>query len=355
MDDTKYTIFLTGKMIAEEPLTVTHKDAQIGKNHRLPRAGRSEQARPYWPASNIRGAIRHAMHKVIADAAKESDDKLNLASSFMLAQGTDIDGVVPDTDGKIDADKALRAANPALSIVGRWKLPTKMQIGNAHPLTQDCVAYYGQGARRIMFEVSPELVDDLDSEDKKRLDDLLSWQTVASANKTDIKAQIRSLNDQMKAADSPASKRLLKDQIDALKLQESALNKGESEEGATGIRRPLPGFEAFNAGTEFKQNITLHNVTMIEIGLFLAALVRFAHNNQLGAKAAYNFGVVSFEWDVLRYETPTSLKKTKTGEVKLIAAEGVDVQDDLLNQACEAWCQASANLDAAGICFKKLV
>ncbi|MCA6065343.1 hypothetical protein [Thalassolituus marinus] len=354
MNDAKHTIFLTGKMLAEEPLTVTHKDAQTGKNHRLPRAGRSEQAQPYWPASNIRGALRHAMTRAIAQAAEASGSKLNLASAFMLGQGTDIDGIIKDRDGMIDGDKDLRAVNPGISILGRWKLPGKMDVGNAYPITPDCVAYYGQGARRIMFEVTPELVDDLDAADQQRLSELLSWQTEASANKADIKSQIRALNDQMKTADSAASKRLLKDQIEALKEQESVLNKGGSDDGATGIRRPLPGYEAFNAGTEFKQSITLHNVTMMEAGLFVAALVQFMRYPQLGAKSAYNNGKVAFEWDVLRYESKSSLKPVKTGELRLSAMDGIDLQDDLLRQSYEAWCQASADLKRAEIDFQRL-
>lgn len=350
-----YTIFLKGKMVADEPLTVTHKDAQTGKEHRLPRAGRSANAKPYHPASNIRGALRHSITRVIARAAEDSGNKLNLAANFMLGQGTDIDGVVSDKDGVIDQHKKLRSVNPGISLLGRWKMPSKMDIGNAYPLNDDCTSMQGQGARRVMFEVNPELVDELDDGDKKRLADLLEWQTTASAGKSDIKAQLRELAKQMKAAESDAEKRLLKDQYEALKEQESSLNKGEGEEGATGIRRPLPGYEAFNAGTEFNQNITLHNVTLVEAGLFIAGLVQFVRYPQLGAKSALNNGKVSFEWDVLRYTDDTSLKPVKTGTLKASAIDGVDLNDEILNKAYEAWCEAARDLAAAGIDFSRLV
>ena len=93
---------------------------------------------------------------------------------------------------------------------------------------------------------------------------------------------------------------------------------------------------------------------MMEAGLFVAALVQFMRYPQLGAKSAYNNGKVAFEWDVLRYETSTSLKPSKTGEVKLSAANGIDLQDDLLKAAYDEWCHASTDLKSAGIDFQRL-
>lgn len=350
----KFTIFLTGIMTAREPLTVTHKDAQTGKQHRLPRAGKGENADPYWPASNLRGAIRHCMNLVAAAASEANGNKLGLSHNMMIAQGTDIEGVIPDNEGAIDAHKELRAANPALSNLGRWKLPTKLKIGNAYPTTLDCVAMYGQGARRIMYEVTPDLVDDLDEQDQQRLKDLLSWQTEASENKADIKAEIRELTKELKTADTAAQKMVINDKLDALKKAQTALNKGVLSEGATGIRRPLPGYEAFNAGTEFSQNITLSNVTLVEAGLFIAALVRFARNPFVGAKSAYNNGKVDFKWDVSRYLDDTSLSPEKTGALILDSETGIKLNDDLLKEAYDAWLEVSKDFEANGIDMKKL-
>lgn len=354
MTNQTYTFFLDGIMVAEEPLTVTHKDAQSGKEHKLPRAGKHEDARPYWPASNIRGALRHAIAQVVAMSADQSGHKLGLSDHFMISQGTDIDGVVGDKEGKIDQHKVLRSTNPALSLLGRWKLSSRMDIGNAYPTSRDCVAYYGQGARRIMFEVQPEMTDMLTDDDKARLGNLLEWQAEASGNKADLKSQIRELTAKLKAAESAAEKRLLKDQIEGLKEQEKTLNKGDSEEGATGIRRPLPGYEAFNAGTEFTQRIALHNVTLVEAGLFIAGLAKFARYPQLGAKASLNNGKVSFEWDVRRYEDEDSLAPVKTGSVKVSVSNGVSIEDELLQKAHKEWKEVSRNPEQYGVDFKRL-
>jgi hypothetical protein len=349
-----FTLFLNGTMTAREPITVTHKDAQVGKQHRLPRAGKGENAQPYWPSSNIRGAFRHCMNAVVAAAAEANGQKLKLEHHMMIAQGTDIEGVIGDTEGIIDAHKEIRAANPALSVLGRWKLPSKIGVGNAFPLNNDCFAMYGQGARRIMFEVDPELVDDLEDSDQKRLKDLLAWQTEASESKTDIKSQIRDLTKKLKSSESPAEKNVLRDQIEALNNAQTALNKGEMSEGATGIRRPLPGYEAFNAGTKFSQSITLNNVTKVEAGLFIAALVKFSRSPFLGAKNAYNNGKVDFEWDVSRYADDISLTPDVTGNFIMNSETGIEINDDLMNECYEAWLEASKDFASNGIDMQKL-
>jgi hypothetical protein len=348
---TPKTIFLTGTMTAVEPLTVTHKDAQQrGKNHRLPRAGKNDSAAPYWPASNIRGALRHALHAEVMAVAKKKGATMDLGAHFMLAQGTDIDGVLEGeaTDGTFDLHKELRAINPALSLAGRWKMASRMTIGNAYPQSSDCVAEYGQGARRVMFEVTPELVDELSGDDKNKLSRLMAFQTLASSDKGELKKKRLELLKKVKTAEG-AEKTMLNEQIAGLDEAEKALNKA-GDDGVSGIRRPLEGFEAFNAGEEFSQRCALVNCNPVEIGAFLATLRRFTRLPYLGAKQAYNFGLVSFEWDVSTYADDEALEPTVIGSVSLSLDEGLKIECQYLKDCLSSWDAVKDELD-----FSRLV
>jgi hypothetical protein len=353
----KYTVFFDGIMLAEEPLTVTHKEAQVGKAHSLPRSGKHPEAKPYWPGCNLRGALRHAIATIAAEASADNGKKFGIAEFFMVSQGTDINAIVDANENKIsvDADKKLRETNPVLSLLGRWKLQSKMDIGNAYPTSIDCVAYYGQGARGIVFEKNTELYDEIDDDEKIKLEKLLFWQSESSNDKQEIKKEIVKLKKAWKESNNDAEKRLLNEQIRAKEEDQAVINKGGGEGGASGIRRPLQGYEAFNANTEFKQRITLHNVTKLEIGLFIAGLRKFSRNPRVGAKSSLNNGLVSFDWTVLRYMDDKSLMPTETGKISVSYSGGVAIADDLLKEGYDAWCGVESNLQDFDIDLTVLV
>lgn len=353
----KFTVFLNATMTAQEPLTVTHKEAQTGKVHSLPRSGKHPDAKPYWPACNLRGALRHAIATVASEASAASDKKFGISEFFMVSQGTDINSIIDSGENKItvDADNKLRGVNPALSLLGRWKLQSKMDIGNAYPSSPDCVAYYGQGARGIVFESNSELFEEIDDDEKLKLEKLLAWQSESSGEKQEIKKEIANLKKEYKACATDAEKRLVSAQIKAKEAEQSAINKGEGDGGASGIRRPLQGYEAFNAGTEFEQRITLHNVTKLEIGLFIAGLRKFSRNPRVGAKSSTNNGLVAFDWSVSRYMDDKSLTPKGTGKLSVSQDGGVVIEDELLNESYAAWCEAEVDLDKAGIDLTVLV
>lgn len=333
---TKTTLFLRGKMETVEPITVTHKGAQRGKTHQLPRAGHFENATPYWPASNIRGALRDAIAAEVAAAAKNNGNPLTMAQYFMYAQGIDADGVMNNdkSESKIGYEAELREQNPAISLLGRWKLQSRMEVGNATPITPDSVAMYGQGARTILFERKPELVQELSTEDQESLQKLMSFQSEASSTRGDIKAQIRDKKAQLKTA-SDADKKLIQGEIRALEEQDKTITKGE--EGVSGLRRPLDGFEAFNANVEFNQKITLNNCSELELGLFMSGLRRFTRSPKLGAKSAHNMGEVRFAWDVMAYDNEEALQPTKIGHLALSMEDGLEVDCPILMDALKKW------------------
>lgn len=327
---TNKTFVFDGHLTAVEPLTVTIKGALGG---RLPRNGSIDDP-AYWPATTIRGSLRHAAHRVaFRHNADNKNPAFDLAEHFLLAQGVDIVGdVSKPADGEIDGTRDLREGNPMISLFGLWGVASKSNIGSAFPITPNASAMFGGGARTIMFERSPDLLEVLDDTEKARLESILAEQSLAAVDIGELKAKQADLKKQARTAED---KKPLYDQIAALDAEIQARKdaKGEARES---IRRPIDQYEAITAGTVMTHKMSLKSVSDIELGFFLAALLEFAREPRMGGHQAHGCGLVSGSWEVKTWE-PKALTPTTVGSIEF-DSEGFRINGEVLEQAYKKWC-----------------
>lgn len=331
---TNQTFVFDGQLTAVEPLTVTIKGALGG---RLPRNGTLDDP-AYWPATTIRGSLRHAAHKVALMFNQDNQrPQFDLAEHFLLAQGVDIVGdVSKPADGEVDGTRTLREGNPMISLFGLWGVTSKAAIGNAFPTTPNATAMFGGGARTIMFERSPELLEVLDDAEQARLQSILVEQTLAAGDIGELKAKQAALKKQLKTADD---KKPLFDQLAALdaEIQSRKDAKGEARES---IRRPIDQYEAITAGTVMSHKMSLKSVSDLELGFFLATLLEFARSPLMGGHQAHHCGLVSGSWEVKTWP-PKAPSPVSVGRVEFDGT-GFRLSGEALEKAYQLWCEDSS-------------
>jgi hypothetical protein len=330
------TYQFVGNIHTLEPLSVVLKGASTGRGHKMPRNGELG----YFPASSIRGALRHACHKLVNDQLKAINGgkpALNLAQMLMLAQGYFVDKsdmelvgkAAKSTSAPVDANMAIREINPMISIFGRWGLAGKLGVGSAYTSRVDEVGMVHGGARTVLFERSPELLDDLSSGDVDRFYAFMEAQSLTSADVGDIKKARLALIKQLKSADSELKDKL-NNEIRALEAQVGE-RKDSEVEAIESLRRPLDGVEAILANVDLKHRMSLNDASMVELGLFLMALAKFSRNPQLGGHANHNFGKINAQWEIKTFIHDSDFTQTTIGKV-VINEDGFFIEGDDLKQ-----------------------
>ena len=333
----KQTFSFTGSIHCLEPLTVSLKDSVQGdKGHRLPRNGPVlDSIVPYFPASSIRGALRHCSHKYVLRCTKKQtgkDHPFSLDDHFMLAQGVDSGRRVKSEKGTgvTDLNEGLRKENPMLSLFGRWGLESKLSVGHAFPESHDtCWGMFGGGSRSIMFERDTELLSEITTSDTDRLENILMEQSVAAADVSEIKKEIASLKKSMRGV-SKSEREDINKQIASLE-EKIKLRKQEKEGPEETIRRVLDQFEAFSAGAVLTHRMALRGVSLAELGLFLLTLREFARDPQLGGHKAHNCGRISTHWTVTTWPEDSD-HPVELGAIE-INESGFSVNGDILKKS----------------------
>lgn len=352
----KQSYLFKGKLTAVSPLQVSYKDAVFGRNdpiRRLPRNGPMRDGVPaYFPSTSLRGALRHALHRVIVQACADKETgqaPFTLDQHFMMAQGVDITNRVVNEsgDGDIDFFTELREKNPALSLGGRWKMAGKVGVSPALPVhPSDPIGLFGGGTRTIAFERDESLLETLPESETERLQRVLREQALAAIDGNEVKAEIKELTKLLKKADDD-DKEDIKAQIAAQEKRLDAVK--DNKEVRESIRRPLESYEAFVAGTEFQHRMRLINGTELELGLWLAALREFARQPVLGGKRALGFGEVEACYAVSSW-LPDENAPSILGEVSF-SDEGFTVTGEHLKAALAHWDAVRGELSQAGIDF----
>lgn len=341
MTSPKQTFKFTGAITCVEPLTVSLKEAAQGaRGHRLPRNGAvRDDVSPYFPASSIRGAFRNAAHRVVLRAVKKQTGEefpFSIDDHFMLAQGVD-SGKQVDVEGSLgatDLGEALRTDNPMLSLFGRWGLESRLAVGHGIPSGHEqCWGMFGGGARTVMFERDTQLLDELNSRDTDRLEEILLEQAEASADVSEIKKEIAAL----KKAARGAEKGFREECNSKISELEAKIKNRKKEKAGPveSIRRPLDQYEAFTAGAVLSHHMNLRSASKQELGLLLLSLREFARDPQLGGHKAHNCGSVKAHWTVSTWpedeDTPTELGNISMSE------QGFHVEGDTLKAAISAF------------------
>ena len=351
------TYKMKGIVKAEGPLQVSYPDAVPGdKGKKLPRNGPElGDSNAYFPSTSLRGALRHCMHQVVLRAAKESSGKekpFDLANHFMLAQGVDIsDKVVAakNSDGTIDFCNNLRAANPMLSMVGRWKLPSKLSVGSLYPTTNGCVSSFGGGTRGMMFERNRALIDEIELDQVDRLKTILIEQSQSSEDIGKVKKEIREKKKLLKIFDGDEKKKIF-EEIGQLEEQIKTIKESKTE-SKENIRRPLDPVEVFSAGTEFDHKMVITQASQMEMGLFLATLREFARYPVVGGKVSLGCGEISGNWQITHWDIDQDSPEV-VGAVSF-NSDGFSLEGVELQEALDLWDKTKTSLEDAGIDFRE--
>lgn len=344
MNNNKVTYHFTGTVTAISPLTVTLPGSSAKGAHRLPRNG-GYSARPYFPATSLRGALRNAGHVALTRHLGKQDIRFTIAEHFAHAQGIIIKAkgvescVSDDPQGSIDANQGVRDANPFMSLWGRWGVDGRCCIGNLIPLTDDCVGQFGGGARTVMFERNQSLLEDLSEDEVAQINHILNEQAETSAKLAPMDAEVKTLKRSLKSIDDSEAKARVQARIADLEEQMKQM-KDEKTGSRESIRRPIDPYEAFVAGCEFEHRMTLKGATTDELSLFLTCLLEFARESTLGGHKAQGCGSIAGEYKVTVWPED-ALKPVEIGTIAF-GPNGFHVTGDL-ESVIGQWRQAASD------------
>lgn len=252
---------------------------------------------PYFPASSIRGAIRRACRNVVFDLM--SDTKWGLELHRLLTIGG-VSTSGPEGDINIGVIQELRNRNPLISLFGATSGPNNpwiegfLSIGHAIP-SSPFVPPIVTGVRTDPVRRNPEEITMLDETSASAIDEIFNAGRMVSK----LKRQIDQLNTDLKAA-KKANNSVITTEITAQitdltdKLNDAAAKSGTS----VSIQLPLSGYEVIPPSLPLNQRIIARSVSLVELGLLVAGLRRFAKDPLLGAHQAHGCGIARCEWDV---------------------------------------------------------
>lgn len=289
------TIKLIGTIKTLAPLQVTIPDV-VG----MPRDANGDV---YFPASSIRGWLRHAATDAAVQLVAGTKNALSVDDIYMAASGVDTGrkvNLVGNGSVTVGANNKIREANPMLSLFGRWQMAGKLKVGNAFPLnSENSTSKTGGGARSHAFERSTQLTDFVDASEVDYLQSILQADALSAQDASENKRTITALKRSLKTADAERKKeifdeiKVLEDEITAMKAQRI----GASES----IRRPIEQFEAIGAGVSMSHRMTIADPTKAEMCFLLWSIYAASINPVLGGKGNAGCGEIQAEWEVREY------------------------------------------------------
>lgn len=327
MTDLAGMIRFEGQIVAEGPINVSY----FGSDGRLPRTPHGEV---FLNAGTLRGPLRKAgmkaLRRVIArERGIEERAVFDRAAMYMLGEGMDITRGVNNESADIDplGELALRRLNPFLSLFGRWRLPSVLNVSELRTAS-DNVITAGQGVRHDLFERDPGEIEYLDEEQREALmREIRSFQdSTAEINR--LRSEVRNAKRAYREADTDAERQAAGKRINELEaaIKEAKTAREGSEES---VRHPIEGVESIAPGSRLGSRLTLVNGGDVHLSLLLHSLAQFSQSPYLGGLRAKGFGEVSGEWTVT-HRAPGALRAEPIGRVALDAmgfqAEGAAIE-----------------------------
>lgn len=322
-----------GTITARAPITVSYPE-HVG----LPRTPHGEVV---LHGGTFRGPLRKAAYHAVRDHLARArgvspSEVFTLADAYMLGQGVDVTRSVNSESQKYAqpvAEATLRRLNPFLNLFGRWRLPSRLSVGEARTATAN-VMISGRGARTDMFERDTTEVEYLTGDDRDLLLRQITSAQAASADVKELNAEKQRLGKSYGTAENDGERRRLGKALEDIKAR-IATRKKETEGADSSIKHPLAGFEAIAPGSELCHTMTLVNGTSTDLGLLLLALSHLARTPFIGGHRAAGCGEFSAVWDVL--EWPVGLLHPQSRGCIAITPEGVHMDGGMLDEALETF------------------
>lgn len=320
---TNQTYIFQGLLAAEGPLSTSLPglaDKKSSSQNPMPTPIPKMGTKMYMPGSGIKGLMRQHGSMVMVEAFKEATgQQIDLQSYYINTKGG-IKGGGTEKAIHLEMIDAFRQKNPIVSLHGAstpW-LSGKLIVTDAI-VTKPMAPLLVSGVRK----------DDLRNPVQRATmieflnpDAFGEWAQSMDETKenSDAGKKIKELEKKLKTETEESEIANLTAQIESMK-------KSKVDKGFVSAQLPLPGYEAIPAGAELEQKIILRNGSLIELGVLLLSLNRWAREAPvLGAHAATGGGLFNANWEV------TSAGKT-IGSVKFMPWSGIEVAGELLNQS----------------------
>lgn len=189
----------------------------------------------------------------------------------------------------------IRLSDPVLGLFGAGSTPVGFlpgRIAFSHLIPSTNIApTIVRGVRRAENR-SDEFLNQLSTDEVLRAE---AYGEI-NAQRSKLKAEVKRLEaEHRKKKDDEALGALLETKKAELEdAEKRASNLGTDN----AIGMPLAGYEVFPIGTVFNSAIVCRSITEGEAAVLIAALTKWAFNPRIGAKEAYDCGVVRANWKV---------------------------------------------------------
>lgn len=304
-------IQLRGAVTTVTPFSVILPGLNLGE---LPR---NADKNAYIPATTIRGWLRNGLAFALAELLhREKNEFLSVDEIYMIANGVDAGRKIQNkglASVKVGENNSTRAANPFISLFGRWQLAGKLSVGSATP-SSDRVVKYGMGIRTHSFNRNDALETFVDPSELSYLGQILKADSLSTEAVKEYKDREKVLIAERKTADKER-----KAEINAEIDEITALIKEAKQERVgplNSTQHVLGGFEVIDANTECFNILSLANPSDDELTALLWLLRKLSTSLVIGGKRNIGCGKIKIEWDVMSSSFEETTPK-KIGFVKM--------------------------------------
>ena len=265
---------------------------------------------PYIPASTFRGVLRRAAAEEVAEFFRQRGEDVRLTDWLLFSIGG-VKGSEKESCSPRVRHEYIES-NPLVALFGAGDAGAGGMIGSklhiAHAIPAFKVEPRQVEGARAHEDKSPRLLEVLSDEQQD-----IAWQlTLANSHRSDLSTKVKDLERKRKAAQSKRGKTggdelpEIDRQLDELKKRlDKAVAIQEQFGTSNAIGRPLPGYEVIPAGVEIPHRMTLADASLSQVGLFFAALRRFARDPVIGAHRSHGCGRLRGDYAVYRREGET--------------------------------------------------
>ena len=262
---------------------------------------------PYIPASTFRGVLRRAAAEEVAEFFRQRGKDVRLTDWLLFSIG----GVKGEEKENCSprARHEYIESNPLVALFGAGTAGAGGMIGSklhiAHAIPKSKVKPCRVEGARAHEDKSPRLLEILSDEQQD-----IVWQlTRVNHDRATLANKVKDLEKQRKAAQSKRGKTggdelpEIDRQLNELKERLDQVVAIQKQFGTSNtIGRPLPGYEVIPAGVEIPHRMTLADASLSQVGLFFAALRRFARDPVIGAHRSHGCGRLRGDYAVYRRE-----------------------------------------------------
>ena len=254
---------------------------------------------PFISASAIRGVLRRAAAEEVVEVFRSHNEDVKFSDWLLFSVG----GIKGDEKEDCSPRDRYRYIenNPLVALFGAGSAGAGGMIGSklhiAHAIPDKDIKPVIVESARAHEDKSLRLLEILPQAEQE-----LAWRfTLANRDRAALDKQVKEKERELKAARKKQADTVstIGEELNALKDRLEKAEAVQKEIGSSNaIGRPLSGYEVIPAGAEIQHRMSLDVASLPQIGLFFAALRRFAREPVIGAHRAHGCGCIRGEYRV---------------------------------------------------------